>query len=321
MGACILMAGPPPAVSIKLPGGIDFSSMAMGTQTIPNAMDPFAELMKALQPVIAAAKPVIDIVQLVMSFFDLLIKGFQVLGALLTLLVGPFNPLSALFPVDPVKDADGNPLEPYVPDVGSLLTNLIASLQTVVCGGLKAATLLPQLSIIFTVKDAIMNAILFGDAVMASNNSLLDAFDNLPNPDTGNPIIDALLQCARDNAKTQIENKLDPLTSLATLMGVISILVELIKMPLPAPVVMLAKLMASPPPTGFGLIPFENDQKREEFLQLLDDMAVSGIPLEVPDFSDLSNIGQSLNEMKQNMAPIISIIALIGTVVEKLTKC
>jgi hypothetical protein len=284
-------------------------------------MDPFADLMKALQPVLAAAKPVFDVIDFIMALVDIAVKAMKILGALLIALVGPFNPISLLFPIDPVKDADGNPVDPYIPDVGSLLTGLLDALQKLICQGLKAASLLPQLSLVVTIKDVVLTVIQMCDAAMGQVNSLTDAFENLPPANTGNPIIDNLLNCAAENAKAQIENKLDPIAALAGILAVVSILSEIIKMPLPAPVVIMAKLMANQPPSGFGLIPFPNAQAREDFLAFLDDLAVNGIALPIPDFSNLADIPMAINDLKQSLEPIIGVLVLVGEIVDKLTKC
>ncbi|NDE08510.1 MAG: ATP-binding cassette domain-containing protein, partial [Chloroflexi bacterium] len=87
---------------------------------------------KALQPLLAAAKPVFDIIDFIMAIVDIAVKAMKILGAMLIAVLGPFNPISLLFPVDPVKDANGNPIEPQIPDIGGLLTGLLDALQKLI---------------------------------------------------------------------------------------------------------------------------------------------------------------------------------------------
>jgi hypothetical protein len=315
MGACVRIALPPFPVSIKVPGGFDLSSVAGATQGVPNAMDPFQKLIEAAQPLLAAAKPVFDVVGFVIAIMELVIKIMTLLGVLLIPVAGPLNPLSLLFPVPPSQD------NPALPDVGGLLTGLIDALAQLICNAMKAAGLIPQLSGLFTVKDILLTAIAFGEATMAQVNSLGDAFANLPPANTGNPLIDSLLQCAQDNAAVQMEHKLGPMANLVPLMALVSVIADLASRPLPAPIVTMANIMAKQPPEGLGLIPFPSQAAREDFLQLLQDMAVTGLPIQIPDFSDLSDIGKAIEDMRQGLAPVIPIIALVQVVVDKLTKC
>lgn len=319
MGACISLAGPPSPISIQLPG-FTLPSPPDLSFGIPNLMAPFQGLFTIATPALGVIKPVFDILGFVMCLMDLLMNVMALLGAAMTLLMGP-NPLSVLFPLPNMKDGDGEEVSPAIPDPAGAIAGVIDSLLCLICKGLQLGGLIPQLSGVFTVKDSIVTAMQFGDAVMAQVNSLTDIFSNLPPANTGNLAIDILLQCAQDNASVQIEAKLSPMAGLAPLMGLVSIIAELAARPLPRAIVTMAKMMAMPPPTGFGLIPFPDTQARDDFLNLLDDMASTGLPIQIPDFSDMSNIGAVIQEMQASLGPILPTIELLQSVVDKLTKC
>lgn len=329
MGACVRIPGIALSVSIKLPGGLDLSSMSGQGQGIPNCIDPFQSLLSGVQPVLGSIKPVFDIIGFVMALMDVLIKTMQLLSAL-SMIVAPGNPLTLLFPPDPLLDADGVVIQPEIPDLASMIPNLINSLAGVVCEALKLGGLIPQLSAVFTIKDTIIAALQFGDCAMAQFNSLIDSFGNLPAANFGFPHIDILLQCAQDNSLPQLEAKIGPLTNLVPLMSIVSLIAEIAARPLPKPLATMAKLMAGLPPTGFGLLPFPDlsgvggptsDEQREQFLALIDDMATTGLPFAIPDFSNLSDVATTLNELRASLDPIIPIIELVQQIVDKITKC
>jgi hypothetical protein len=319
MGACIALAGPPSPISIQLPG-FKLPSMPSMSFGIPNAMEPFQAMFSLATPAIGAVMPVFDIIGFVMCLMDLLINVMSILGAAMLFMMGP-NPLSVLFPLPNMKDGEGNELSPPIPDPSAAIAGVIDALMCLICKGLKLGGLIPQISGVFTIKDTLISAMQLGDAVMAQVNSLTDIFANLPPANTGNPAIDILLQCAHDNASIQIEAKLNPMAGLAPLMGVVSLLAEMASRPLPSAIVTMVKMMANPPPTGFGLIPFPNTQARDDFIALLEDMAATGLPIQVPDFSNMADIGVVIEDMRQSLTPIIPTIELLQSVVDKLTKC
>lgn len=320
MGACISLSGPPSPISIQLPG-FSLPSPPDLSFGIPNLMAPFQGIFTIATPALGVVKPVFDILGFVMCLMDLLMAMMSILGALLTFMGMVGNPISLLFPLPNMKDGDGNELSPAIPDPAGAIADILDALLCLICKGLQLGGLIPQISGVFTVKDVLVTAMQFGDAVMAQVNSLTDLFANLPPANTGNVAIDILLQCAQDNASVQLEAKLGPMAGLAPLMGLVSIIAELAARPLPRAIVTMAKMMAMPPPTGFGLIPFPNTQTRDDFLNLLDDMASTGLPIQIPDFSNLSNIGVVIQEMRDSLAPMLPTIELLQSVVDKLTKC
>lgn len=332
MGACIEIPGPPIKVEIQLPVG-RLGSMASGTQQVPNAMDPFQSIIEAVQPALAAVSPVFDIVGLVTAGLELFLLIAQVLGSIMAIFV-PGNPFSLLFSLPPLLDEAGNPVKIAVvlevPDFASVGSALVDAVQKLLCFGIKLVMLMPQFSGVATVKDTLLTAMAFADAAMSQVNGLADKLADIPPPDTGNPVIDHLLQCAADNADQQLQHKLGPVANLVPLMAVVSQLADLVKQPIPGVVVDVVKLLAERPPDGLGVIPFpdltaiggkSSDEQRRELIELLEEMAISGLPIEVPDFSDLSSLGDTLNDIQEQLEPMLDVFELIQKIVDKLTKC
>lgn len=347
MGACVSIAGKPPPVNIKMPGGSTISSMAGATQGVPNDMDPFQSLIEGVQPALSSVKPVFDVIGFVMAAMDLLLLYNKVVGFILGTFV-PGNPFTSMFTLDPLLDENDEPVllippieiggvsifegGPEIPDVGAVAPDLIDGVLKVICFAIKLAGLIPQLSSAFTIKDSLLTAIQFGDAAMGQVNSLVDLFAGIPAANTGLGPVDDLLQCASDNSSTQTEHKLGPLSNLVPLMSIVSLIADIAAQPLPGVVFDMAKLIADPAPAGFGIIPFPDlsgapingptpDEQREQFLQLIEDMTITGLPIEIPDFSDLSSIGTIIEEIKAQLEPLNPVIELLQSVLDKLTKC
>jgi hypothetical protein len=345
MGACIEIAGKPPPVEIQLPGGAKAGSSASGTQQAPNAMDPFDSVLQMAAPAMSAIKPVFDVIGFVMAAMDCFLLILKVLGSLMGMFA-PGNPFSEMFKLDPMLDENDEPIllvpkievagaviyegGPEIPDFPNLAPTFIDCVIKVLCFAIKLVSLETHLSSAASIKDGVMTAMGFADAAMAQVNSLTDLFTGIPPADTGLGEIDILLQCAADGSSVQLEHKLGPIGNLVPLMSVLSIIADIAKQPLPAVIVDLAKLVAEAAPKGFGLIPFPDlepvggptpDEQREQFIGLLEEMAISGLPIEIPDFSDLSAIGDILNDMQEQMEPILPVIELLQSVLDKLTKC
>lgn len=347
MGACIEIGGKPPPVEIQLPGGAKAGSSASGTQQVPNIMDPFDSVLQAAQPALAAIKPAFDIIGFIMAALEAALFQYKFLGSLVGMFA-PGNPFSEMFKLDPMVDENGDPIllipkievagavifegGPEIPDFPGAAPAFIEGILKVVCYGIKLASLETHLSAAASIKDGVMTAMGFADAAMAQVNSLTDLFTSIPPADTGNSAIDALLQCAADNSGTQLEHKLGPVGNLVPIMSILSIIADIAKQPLPGVIVDLAKLVAEAPPKGFGIIPFPDlsgpplegptpDEQREQFIGLLEEMAISGLPIEIPDFSDLSALGNILNDMQENLEPILPVIELLQSILDKLTKC
>lgn len=333
MGSCLVLGGQPSPISIQLPGGIKIGSMPNLTQQIPNIMDPFQSLLQGAQPALGAIQPAFDIINFVMKLMQCMVLLAKVIGALMNL-ISPGNPFSLMFGVDPMLDENDEPIKDpitnlEIPDFPALAPALLDCIAGLMGGALKIAGLIPQLSMGVSIKDAVLAAMSFVDAAMAQVNSLTDLFTGLPSPTTGNGLFDALLQCAGDNAKIQLEHKIGPLSSLIPLMGVISLLADAAKQPLPRVIYDMAELMGGEPPAGFGLIPFPNltavggptpDKQREDFLGLIEELTISGLPIEIPDFSDLGNLGQLLEDMQAQVEPVLPAIELVQSIFNKLTE-
>lgn len=346
MGRIVKLSGPPPPVNIQLPGGAKISSMASATQGMPNAMDPFQSVIEGVQPALGQVKPVFDIIGFVMALMDVQSYQYKVIGAGLSMIL-PGNPFSAMFPVPPLKDDNGDPVPmnpaapgadpepPFVPDFPGLIPGFLDAIVKLICYAIKLAGLVPQLSTVAAIKDSLLTAMGFMDAAMAQTNSLTDLFSSLPVGNTGVAGLDALADAAGDNAGAQLAAKLGPVGNLVPLMSIVSLLADAAKQPLPAPILTLATLMANTienDPPGFGVIPFpdlsdvigaqgEPDAQREAFLGMIEDMTVTGLPIEIPDFSDLSSIPVIMDDIKQKLDPILPAIELVQSIMDKLTKC
>lgn len=348
MGACFPIPGKPLPVNIQLPAGARISSMASGTQQVPNAMDPFQSVIEGVQPVLSAVKPVFDIVGLVMAAMEVALFLFKLLGSLVGMFA-PGNPFSLLFGLPPMTDADGNPIVlvpkievsgvvifpggPEIPDFASAAPEFLEKIIRVLCYALKLAGIEPHLSTVAMIKDSMLTAMGFADAAMAQVNTLTDLFTGIPPANTGNPTIDALLQCAADNSVAQLEHKLGPVGNLAPLMSILSLIADIAKTPLPSVIVDMVRLLANTSEDeepGFGIIPFPDlsgvggptpDEQRQQLMDFLEEMEVSGLPIEIPDFSDLSNLGETLNDMQEQLGPLLSVAELLQSILDKLTKC
>lgn len=320
MGACIKMPGPAIEIRFQLPGGAVLTSLPSATQQLPNILDPFQVLLQASIPALGPIKPVFDIVGFVMCVIELITNLMALLGALMTLTGAVGNPLSLMFPLPNMKDENGDDISPPVPDATKVVLDLLNSLLCLLGKGMKVGGLVPQLSVAVTVKDAVITAIQFLDAIMAQLNSLIDALAAIPAPTTGDLSIDAKLDCVNENAQLQIQAKLGVAGGLVPLMALVSTLAKAASKPLPRVIYTSAKILADDPPTGFKVLPFPDQQSKDAFLQLLDDMTTTGLPFEIPDFSDLSDLPAKVQELKQSLAPILEAIQLLQMVLEKISK-
>jgi len=320
MGACIKLPGPAIEIRFQIPGGAVLSSLPSATQQIPNIMDPFQVLLQASMPALAPIKPVFDIVGFIMCIIELMTNLMALLGALLTLTGAVGNPLSLMFPLPNMKDENGDEISPPVPDPTKVIEGLLNSLLCLLGKGMRVGGLVPQLSAAVTIKDAILTAIQFLDAIMAQLNSLIDALSAIPSPTTGDLSIDAKLECVGENAQLQIQAKLGVAGGLIPMMALVSTLAKSASRPLPRVIYTAAKILADDPPTGFKVLPFPDEDSKTAFLQLLDDMTTTGLPFEIPDFSDLSNLPAKVQELKQSLTPILQAIQLLQMVLEKISK-
>lgn len=314
MGRCIAIAGLPISLSFQLPGGAKLGSMASATQQVPNLMDPFQSLLQAAQPALAAMKPVFEIINFIMKLMQILIAIFQVIGTAMFMLAGP-NPFSAIFYIEGMP----NPAD----IVKFLQDNLLPLVIGLLAAAMGLAGLVPQLSIPLAIKDAIITALAFADAIMAQVNTLADALSNIPPADTGNSLLDALLQCAAANADTQLAHKLGPLANLIPLMAMISLFAELAKQKLPPVILTMAKIVTTAMPDLFldlrplGPSPAE---QRDKFLDTIEDMVKNGLPIDIPDFSDLSTIPVKLQELQAQLGPVLPVIEMIQSIFSQLAK-
>jgi len=342
MGRCLSIGLKPSEVSINIPGGVKIASMANFPQMVPNAMDPFQTLLQGAQPALGAIQPAFDIIGFAMKLMNCQMLIAKVLGSVMNMF-SPGNPFSLMFSVDPMRDENGDKIKlvpeievagqivfeggPDIPDYPGIAPAMLDCLAGLLGSSLKLAGLVPQLSMAVTIKDSVLTAMGFANAAMAQVNSLTDLFTSIPAANTGFPEIDAILQCTADNAGKQLEHKLGPVGNLVPLMSVISTLATVASQPLPSVIFDIAKFLANPAPEGFGLLPFPefpggptSDEQREQFLGVIEEMTVSGLPIEIPDFSDMSSIGDTLNELQGALEPVLPVIEMIQSVFNKLTE-
>jgi hypothetical protein len=320
MGACLKLPAAPPEVRLTLPGGLQLSSLSSATQSIPNSMDPFQSLLTITMPALGPIKPVFDIVGFVMCTLEFVTSLGSIIGGLLTFTGAIGNPLSLLFPLPNLKGPNGKDTVPPIPDPSAAVVKLVDSLQCLIGKGIKVAALTPQLSVAATVKDAILTAIQFLDAIMGQVNSLVDQLSKIPPANTGIAAVDAKLTCVGENAQLQIQAKLSVAGALQPLMAAVSTIAQAASRPLPRGIYTAAALLANPPPTGFGTLPFPDAAAREGFLKVLDDMTTTGLPFEIPDFSDLSDLPALVTKMKTQLAPVLQTIQLLQMILDKIAR-
>jgi hypothetical protein len=316
MGACVRLPGPPGQLAIQIPGGAKLVSMPSSTQSIPNDCDPVDSLMKIAMPAFGTIQPIFDIIGFIMAFADLFICLMQVLGAI-SLVTG--NPaISIMFPLANIKNtADNEPIPGFlagedtgVPDVNCLLDKALGLL----CKAMKLIGLIPQVSMFVTLKDSLNSLLTVLACVQSKINSLTDKLQLVP-ADTGDPLIDTELACAREAIQDAVTHAAGPLGSIIPLMTLVGKLAEPLKHGLPAPVANLIKTAVN-----LGLIPFPDDTAKTNFLNFVDQLA-AGAVFEIPDFSNISDIAATMDDVRNKLGPILPFIDLMQQLVQKLQNC
>lgn len=313
MGACIRFPAPPPPININMPGGAKLTSMAQDTH---DPCGPFGSLFQISAPAFGAIQPVFDILGFIMTLIEFLLCILALLGAMLVLTGNPA--LAALFPLPTIINTDQDqPIPGFaadedtgVPDVKCVLDNAI----TLICKALKLVGLIPQLSMIVTIKDSLNALLALMSCIQAKFNSLTDALTLIPGP-TGDPIIDAELDCAREAMGDFFAHAAGPLTNILPVFQLIGKLAEPIQQGLPAPVANLILVGVN-----LGLIPFPSNDAKQQFLDVLEQLQ-AGTLIQLPDLSDISDLATKMDDIRQKLGPVVGAIEQVQKLVEKLQNC
>ncbi len=313
MGACIRFPAPPPPINITMPGGAKLTSQATDSH---DPCGPFGSLFQISAPAFGAIAPVFDILGFIMTLVEFLLCILALLGAMMALAGNPA--LAAMFPLPTIKNTALN--EPIVgfaadedtgvPDVKCVLDNAIA----LICKALKLVGLIPQLSMIITIKDALNALLALMSCVQAKFNSLTDALTLIPAP-TGDPIIDAELDCAREAMGDFFAHAAGPLTNILPVFALLGKLAEPIQQGLPAPVANLIIVGVN-----LGLIPFPSQDAKDQFLDVIEQLQ-AGTLIQIPDLSDISNLAAKMDEIRTKLEPVLGAIEQVQKLTEKLQNC
>jgi len=320
MGICIRISGAPPPINITIPGGVKITSQPSSTQSVPNHCDPIGSVFTLAAPAFGVIQPIFDISALVFAALDFLLCLLALLGAVMMMLGNPM--LAMLFPMPTIKNTAPNvPIPGFgtdqdtgVPDIKCVIDNAFA----VICKALKLVGLIPQLSMIVTIKD-VMNALLaLLGCIQVKINSLTDALKLVP-ANTGDPIIDFELGCARDAISDSMVHAVGPLINVLPMIQGVMKLAEPLQKGLPKNITNLIRIAME-----LGLIPFpatpEGDQSKADFLVLLTTLE-QGLAIAIPDFSDISSISDKMDELREKMEPLIGAVEGVQQLLEKLENC
>ena len=316
MGACIRIAGPPQPISIMLPGGITLQSQTNSTQSIPNGMDPVQSLFQQAAPVLGAMKPAFDIVGFAMAIISFLLTLLGMLAGILLLLGNPA--LAQIFPPPTIVNTDDDtPIPGFasgvdtgVPDASKLIVDAMA----VFLKGLKLVSLIPQLSMLGTVKDSMNGAMVVMSGVTAKINSLNDAMARIP-ADTGDPVIDKELACAREALVDALAHAAGPLSNLVPTLQVVSTLAEPISQGLPGGVTNLIEFAVN-----MNLITFENDAAKADFMTMIETLK-TGTLLEFPDLTNISDLPAAMDDIRNKLSPVLGPLESVQSLLVKLQNC
>lgn len=316
MGVCIRIPGPPQPISITLPGGIKLQSQTNSTQQIPNLLDPVQSLFQQAAPVFGAIQPVFDIVNFAMALIMFLLTLLGMLGAILMLLGNPA--LALMFPPPTIiNTADNVPIPGFlegedtgVPDATKLIEDALA----VFCKGLKLVGLIPQLSMMVTVKDSLNGAMAVMSGVIGKINELNDRLSMIP-ANTGDPVIDQELACAREALQDALAHSLGPLSNLVPVMQTVGTLAQPLNQGLPKPIIGFIEIAVN-----LGLIPFPDETAKTQFLGVVESLG-NGTFIDFPDFTDISDLPATMDDMRSRLAPILGPLEAVQTLLTKLQSC
>jgi hypothetical protein len=191
---------------------------------------------------------------------------------------------------------------------------LFIDIANVFCRGMKLVGLIPQLSMLVTIKDTMNASMGVMSGVQAKINSLTDALAAIP-PNTGDPVIDKELDCAREAVTDALAHAMGPLSSLAPVMQSVTTMSQPITQGLPEPIINLVTIAVN-----LGAITFTDDDAKTEFFATLEQLK-NGTLFSFPDFTNIQDIGQTMDEMRQRLAPILGPLETVQGVISKLQNC
>lgn len=320
MGICIRISGPPQPINITIPGGAKITSQPSSTQSVPNHCDPIGSLFTMAAPAFGVIQPIFDISGLIFAAIEFLLCLLALLGAVMMMLGNPL--LAMLFPMQTIKNtALNDPIPGFaegqdtgVPDVKCVTDNAFA----VICKALKLVGLIPQLAMIVTIKDVLNALLALLACVQVKINSLTDALRLVP-ADTGDPLIDFELGCARDAIGDSMVHAVGPLVNILPMIQGVMKLAEPVQKGLPKSITNLIRTAME-----LGLIPFPattaGDRAKEDFLLLLTTLE-QGLAIDIPDFSNISSISEKMDELREKMQPLVGAVAGVQQLLEKLENC
>lgn len=313
MAACIRFPAPAAPVSITIPGGAKITSQSQNTH---DPCGPINSIFQFAAPAFGAISPAFDIINAFMAVVEFMLCLLALIGSILALLGNPA--LAAMFPLPTIKNtADNEPIPGFaagvdtgIPDVKCAVDNAIV----LICRALKLVGLVPQLSMLVTVKDTLNALMALMSCVQAKINSLEDAISLVP-ADTGDPVIDQELACARDAVGDFVTHAAGPLVNVLPLMQVVTKLAEPIQQGLPGSAANIITMAVN-----LGIIPFPDAAAKTQFLDLVEQLK-AGTLIQIPDFSDVSNISAKMDEIRDKLQPVLGAIDQVQQLTEKLQNC
>lgn len=317
MGACIRFPPPPAPVSITIPGGAKLTSMPDNSH---DPCGPIDSIFKLTMPAFGAITPSLDIVNFIMVMVEFLMCLLALLGAIMAMFGNPA--LATVFPLPTIKNtADNEPIAGFaadedtgIPDVKCALDNAML----VLCRALKLVGLVPQLSMIVTIKDTLNALLALMSCIQAKINSLQDAVALVPG-DIGDPLVDQELACAREAMGDFFVHAAGPLVNIVPLLQAVGKAAEPLQQGLPTSVGNIIRLAVN-----LKLVPFSNDTAGEnaktQFLDLVTQLE-QGFAIQIPDFTDISDLSAKMDEIREKLAPIVGAVEQAQKLLEKLENC
>lgn len=313
MGACIRYTPPPAPIAITVPGGAKLTSQAENTH---DPCGPFGNLFQISAPIFGAITPSFDIVNFVMVLVDFLLCILALLGALLAISGNPA--LATMFPLPTIRNTNDNePIPGYLKDEDTGIPDVKCAVDQAIlllCRTLKLVGLVPQLSMIVTIKDSLNALLALLSCIQAKFNSLSDAASLIPQA-TGDPIIDAELDCAREAMNDYFAHAAGPLTNVIPVFQLLGKLAEPVQQGLPPSVANIITIAVN-----LGLIPFPNSTAKTQFLDLIEELK-NGTLIQIPDLTNISDIPATMNDIRTKLEPVLGAIEQVQKLTEKLQNC
>lgn len=311
--ACITYPPPVKPISITIPGGAKIFSQPSDTH---DPCGPVNSIMNLASPAIGAVTPALNIAGLGISISDMFMCVLATIGALLVP-TGNFA-VAAMFPLPTIINSANNfPIPGFaegddtgVPDFGCILEKF----PDVLCYAGKMAGIIPHLSMLVTIKDMLNALMEIMSCVQAKLNSLADALAAVP-ANTGDPVIDAELECAREAIVEFQAHAAGPLTNVIPVVQQMAKLAEPIQRGIPTGVVNIITMAVN-----LSIIPFPDQTSKNQFLSLLEELK-KGLQIQIPDMTNISDIPAKMNEIREAMGPVVDGIETVTQLLERLDNC